>query len=820
MLADLAQDVRYALRSLIKNPMFSVVAALTFAIGIGVNVVVFTLVERILLSPLPYNDPDRIVRLVQSYPEMGLATWGVSPAGYALYRNGNHSFDAFAVYQNTGTIITGSDKAEYVQATKVTSDFFNVFGVSAERGRTIAPGEDTAGKESVVVLSHSLWESRFGADPQIVGKQITLSDVPVQVIGVMPASFQFPVPETQLWTPLVLKLENTTPFTMTAVGKLKPGLSAPAAAADTTALLVNAATENPRMIAKKSPPPPGSGLKTVVTPLKETVVGNIRSRLVIAQVAVAFVLLIACANVANLLLSRATKRTPEIALRLALGASPNRIIRQLLTESVVLAMVGAVAGIVLAWLCLRAVTQIYAEGIPRIHEATIGGVVLLVTVLTTVATGLLFGLIPAFRAYWLGVKGGMSEGQKSTAGHASRRLNSTLVVVQLALSLVLLIGAGLVLKSFKNLMRVEPGFETEKVLTMVVPISNKKGTPEQQLAFYDRLMENVRTLPGVNSAAYASNIPFSGRQAVNGHLVEGMEPPGGDAPQAEMKVVSPDYFKTMGMTLLQGRDFNDSDVFNDPQADAGRLVAIVDQNVAHTYWPNGDAIGKRIKPTGEELWFNVIGVVAPVKEQSLSGDALPHIYFAANQYGFQYGQSRDQPRMFVVVNSDNPTAIAPAIRDRIRALDPDVPVYSVATMSENIMKRLGALRLINFLLSAFSAIALLLAAIGTYGVMSVSVNSRAPEFAIRQALGAEPRNLLISVMRQGLVLAAIGIVIGLIGSWGLTRAISSQLFGVSTTDPLVFAITSLILIAVALLASFMPARRASQTDPAVVLRES
>jgi putative ABC transport system permease protein len=585
-------------------------------------------------------------------------------------------------------------------------------------------------------------------------------------------------------------------------------------------LLVNAATENPRIIAKKSPPPPGAGLKTLVTPLKETVVGDIRKRLVIAQVAVAFVLLIACANVANLLLSRATKRTPEIALRLALGASPSRIIRQLLTESVVLAMIGAVAGIVLAWLCLRAVTQIYAEGIPRIEEATIGGVVLTVTVLTTVATGLLFGVIPAFRAYWLGVKGGMTEGQRGSVGNASRRWNSSLVVVQLALSLVLLIGAGLVLKSFKNLMRVEPGFETDKVLTMIVPISNKKGTPEQQLAFYDRLMESVRALPGVNSAAYASNIPFSGRQSVDGEVVEGMEPPGGDAPQAEMKVVSPGYFKTMGMTLLQGRDFNDSDVFNDPQADAGRLVAIVDQNVAHTYWPNGDALGKRIKPSGEDLWFTVVGVVASVKEQSLADNALPAIYFAANQYGFQYGQSRDQPRMFIVVNSENPTAIAPAIRGRIRALDPDVPAYSVATMSENIMRRLGALRLINFLLSAFSVIALLLAAIGTYGVMSVSVNSRAAEFAIRQALGAEPRDVLVSVLKQGLVLAAIGIVVGLIGSWGLTRAISSQLFGVSTTDPLVFAVTSAILIAVALLASFMPARRASQTDPAVVLRDS
>lgn len=820
MLADLAQDIRYAFRSLIKNPVFSLVAAFTIAMGIGANVVVFTLVERILLSPLPFNEPDRIVRMVQAYPEKGLTTWGFSPATYAAQRNGQHSFDALAVYQNTGAILTGSDKAEFVQTTRVTADFFKVFGVTPTLGRTFAPDEDTAGKENVAVLSNSLWLSRFGGDPQIVGKQIVLSDVPAQVIGVMPPSFQFPAPETQLWTPLVLNPQATTPYTMVAVGKLKQGLSASGAASDTTTVLLNAANENPKVISAKSPPPPGTGLKTIVTPLKEYMVGNIRNRLLIAQVAVALVLLIACANVANLLLSRAARRTSEIALRLALGASPGRVIRQLLTESVVLALIGAVAGVVFAWICLRALTQIYAEGIPRIQEASIGGVVLLVTVVATVTTGLLFGVIPAFRAYWLGVKGGMTEGQKGSAGVASRRLNSTLVVVQLALSLVLLIGAGLVLKSFKNLMRVEPGFETDKVLTMVVPVSNKKGTPDQQLAFYQRLLEDLRSVPGVNGAAFSSNIPFSGKQVVDGHVVEGMEPPSGEAPQAEIKVVSPGYFKTMGMTLLQGRDFNDSDIYNDPEADRGRLVAVIDQTVAHTYFPNGNAIGRRIRPTGEPDWFTIIGIVSPVKEQSLSIDALPHLYFTANQFGFAYGQSRDQRRMYLVVNTDNPGTVAPAIRDRLRALDPDVPVYSVSTMTENIWKRLGALRLINFLLTAFSVIALLLAAIGTYGVMSVSVNNRTPEFAIRQALGAEPRSLLVSVLKQGLILAAIGIVFGLVGSWGLTRAISSQLFGVSTTDPLVFTITPAILVVVALLASFLPARRASQTDPAVVLRDS
>jgi putative ABC transport system permease protein len=819
MLADLAQDIRYAFRSLIKNPVFSLVAAFTIAMGIGVNVVVFTLVERILLNPLPFNEPDRIVRMVQSYPEMGLTTWGLSPATYTAYKNGQHSYDAFAVYQNSGGILTGSDKAEYVQICKVTAEFFKVFGVSPTLGRTFAPDEDTQGKENVAVLSHALWQSRFGGDPQIVGKQVTLSDVPLQVVGVMPPSFQFPQVETQLWAPMVLNPQATSPFTMAGIAKLKPGLSAQGAAADTTNVLWNAVRENPKLVLKQAPPPEGAGLKTVVTPLKDYIVGNIRSRLLIAQVAVAFVLLIACANVANLLLSRAAKRTPEIALRLALGASPGRIIRQLLTESVVLALIGAAAGVVFAWLCLRALTQIYSAGIPRIQEASIGGVVLLVTVAATVATGLLFGVIPAFRAYWLGVKGGMTEGQKGSVGQTSRRLNSTLVVVQLALSLVLLVGAGLVLKSFRNLMRIDPGFDENKVLTMIVPVSNKKGTPEQLLGFYQRVVDDVRSLPGVNGAAIASNVPFSGRGTVDGHVVEGMEPPGGDAPQAEMKVVGPGYFKAMGITLLQGRDFNESDYFNDPETDMGRLVAIVDQNLAKMYWPNGDAIGKRIR-TGDPEWFTIIGVVSSVKEQSLAADPLPHLYFTPNQVGFIYGLSRDEKRMYLVVNTDTPSAIAPVIRSRIQALDPDVPVYSVATMSENIWKQIGALRLINLLLTAFSAIALLLAAIGTYGVMSVSVNNRTPEFAIRQALGAEPRSLLFSVLKQAFILAVIGIAIGLLGSLGLTRAISSQLYGVSTMDPLVLIVTPLILVFVALLASFVPARRASQTDPAIVLRDS
>jgi putative ABC transport system permease protein len=799
---------------MLKNPLFTLIAVLAIAIGIGANVLVFSLVERILLSSLPYPEPERLVRLTQAYPEKGLTTWGLSPANFARYRDQNRSFDAVAAYSNGGTILSGSDKPEYLQAGRVTADFFKVFGVNPLLGRTFKPGEDVQGKNNVCVISYGLWQRRLGGDPRLIGKSLVLSDVPTEVVGVMPASFKFPVPETDLWIPMALNPQAMHPFLLNGVARLRPGLAPSAAAADTTSILWNAATEIPEMVSGKSPPPPGAGLKTVLTPLKETIVGNIEKPLLILQLAVAFVLLIACANVANLLLSRATRRTHEIALRLALGATRGRIIRQLLTESLLLALVGAVAGISCAWWCLGALSRVYGQGIPRMEEAGISRNVLAATVALTVLTGILFGLVPAFRAYWIGMKGGLSEGAKTSAGSANRRMNSTLVAVQLALSLVLLIGAGLMLKSFQRLTTVNPGFETEKVLTMILPVSSKKyESPGQSIAFYKRLLENVRGLPGVNGAAVTSNIPFSGRGAFDGHVVEGQEPQGDDAPQAEIKVLSPGYFQAMGMSLQQGRDFQESDTEDSP------LVAIVDQKLARQYWPNGDAIGKRIRTLDPE-WYTIVGVVPTVKGQSLSDESTPHLYLAYEQLLFAYGASREQRRMYLVVNTNNPAAIVSTIRDRVRALDPDVPVYAVNTLSEVISKRLDSQRLINLLLTTFSAIALLLAAIGTYGVMSVFVNSREPEFAIRLALGAQPRNLLLSVLRQGLLLATVGTVFGLLGSWALTRAISSQLFEVSTTDPLIFTITPVVLVAVAMLACYLPARRAARTDPATVLRNT
>lgn len=816
MIADIGRDLRYALRSTIKNPVFSLIAVLTIAIGIGANVLVFSLVERILLNPLPYHEPDQLVRLLQSYPEVGLDTWGLSPANFARYRDENRSLEAVAAFTNAGITMTGGNTPEFLQATRVTADFFKVFGVNPVIGRTFHSAEDVAGSNGVAVLSQRLWEKRFGGDRQIVGKTLVLGDTPTQVIGVMPESFRYPSAETDVWIPLALNPQAMNPFLLVGVARIKPGLALSAAAADTTTVLRNAAAQSPELIGRNSPPPADAGLKTHLTPLKETVVGRIETPLLILQIAVAFVLLIACANLANLLLARATRRTQEISLRLALGASPGRIMRQLVTESILLAMIGAVIGTAFAWGALRLLSALYARTIPRIEEASISAKVLAVTVGMTLLTGLLFGLVPAFRAYLLGARAGVNEGQKGSAGYENRRINRTLVVVQLAFSLVLLIGAGLVLKSFQRLMSVDSGFETDGVVTMMLPVSSKKYTSNgQALGFYRKLLDEVKPLPGIKAAAVTAHIPLGGTGAWDAHIVEGKEPEGGDeeAPQAQITVISQGYFQALGIPLLQGRDFLPSDNDEAPR------VAIVDQKLARQYWPGGDAIGKRIR-TSDPEWYEIVGVVPSVRGVSLSEESDPHLYLAYQQVGFVYGQSRDLRRYYLVLKSDNPGGVASMIRDRVSALDPDVPIHAVNTLGEVVSKSVESQRLINVLLTGFSVIALLLAAIGTYGVMSLFVNNRAAEFAIRLALGAQPRSLLTSVLKQGLVLAAIGTVLGLFGSWWLTRAIESQLFEVSSTDPIVFTFVPAMLVLVTLVATFVPARRASKTDPAVVLRNA
>lgn len=807
MTQDLKQDIRFGFRLLIKKPAFTAVAALTLMLGIGVTTAIFSLTSGVLLRPLPYREPDRIVRLLQAYPEKGLDTWRLSPANFAIYHDRATAFSATAGYWITGVNRTGIPKPERLQAAKVTADFFKVLGVEPLLGSTFRPEHDVPGKNTVCVLSYGFWQRHFGSDPQVVGKTMTINNVSTEIIGIMPERFSFPVPETEIWIPLGLNPHATHPYFLTLVGRLKSGVAPSAAQAETTGILWSAGQSDPHLVGRNDPPPSGAGLKTLVVPLKEAIVGNTKKPLLVLQFSVAFILLIACANVANLLMSRGTARSREIALRYALGSSPRRIIKQLLTESVLLAIAGAVPGIALAWGIVHVLSRLPLAGIPRLDQVGIDGTVLAFVIVLSILTGLIFGFVPAIRTHRLGLAGCTNEIQKGSSGRSGRWTNRVLVGGQIALCLVLLVGAGLVLKSLHRLLAVDPGFQSNNVLTMLLPVTNLKYPDEpRQVQFYQNLVAQVRTVPGVTNAAITSTLPLGGEEESDGYLVEGQEPdPGSDAKQAALRTVSPGYFRTMGMSLGQGRDFLDTDTDTSPR------VVVVDQTLANRYWPHGDAIGKRVRTTGDPPWLTIVGVVNGVKDQDLATDLQPHLYFPHSQH--------PGLRMYLVVRSaGNPDAITSSVVRKVQEVDSDVPVYAIRSMRDVVERTLNSQKLIDILLTSFAVLALILAAVGIYGVMSVFVTSRTREFGIRLAVGAQPLNLLLSVLQQGVLLALGGIAVGLVGAYVFARTISSLLYHVSVTDPIAFMGVPLLLLTVALAACYWPARRAAGTNPLVALR--
>ncbi|HEX4499130.1 MAG TPA: ABC transporter permease [Thermoanaerobaculia bacterium] len=807
MMTGLSQDVRFGLRMLRKSPGFTAVAILTLALGIGATTAIFSLVSGILLKPLPYPQPDRLIRLLQSYPEKGLDIWRLSPASFVLYRDQNHVFTSVAAYAVSGVNLTGGVRPERLQAAKVTADFFKVMSTPPALGRTFLPGEDTQGRNTVCVLSYGFWKRHFGGNPGAIGKSLALDNSSIEVVGVMPADFKFPTTDTEVWIPLGLKPDALHPWFLTGVARLKPGVLPEAAQREVTNLLLTAGQKNPQLVSRNDPPLPGSGLKATVEPLKQAMTGKTARPLLILQFAAGFILLIACANIANLLLSRAVARAREIALRYSQGATPGRVVQQLLTESLLLSCFGACAGVVLAWWVVRTLSRLPLEGIPRIDEVGISGGVLVFTAAIAVLTGMLFGLVPAIQTYRLGLAAGIKEGQKGSSGKVNRRVNSALVGAQFALSLILLIGAGLVLKSFQRLVTVNAGFRPDHVLTMLLPVTNQKyPSSVQALQFYHGLLEQVHSLPGTTSVGFTSNLPLTGDENSDGYIVEGFEPQdGGDAPQAQLQTVSAGYFSTMGIGLQRGRDFLGTERKDTP------LVAVIDETLARRYWPDGNALGKRIKTTGDDQWLTIIGVVKGIKNSNLSEEMVPHLYFP-------HGQD-PRLRMYMVVRTAaRPTALVGAVQGKLHDLDPDVPVYSVHTMEEVVDKTLNGQKLINLLLAIFAVLALLLAVVGIYGLMSVYVASRKREIGIRLALGAQPSGLLSGVMKEGLILTVSGIAVGLIASFALTRSIASLLYEVSPWDLTVFTSLPLLLMVVSLAACYWPARRASRTDPLVALR--
>ena len=804
----LVQDLKFGTRILLKQPGFTLVAVVTLALGIGANTAIFSLVNSILLRPLPFREPDRLVRLIQASPKLGLPTWGVSQADFNAYREQNRSFETIALYNNTATNLTGEGEPERLPVASVTADFFKVFGVNPQLGRTFVEGEDAAGRNNVCVVSHAFWQRRFGGDRNVVGRMLNLNNTPTQIVGVMPAEFKFPRLEIDLWTPLAFDKNRTAPYFFSVVGRLKPGVQVAPAQTDTTEILQNFGRQHPNL-AEAVGLNEGAGPRTIVTPIREAMLGRTQKPLLVLLAAVALVLLIACANVANLLLARATSRTREIAVRVSLGATPGRVARQLLTESVLLSFIGAIAGVGLAALGISMLDKLPITGIARIEEVSLSGRVLAFTGGLTVLTGLLFGFMPALRAYAMGIAAGIREGARGTLSH--RRLNSALVAVQFALSLILLIGAGLLLKSFQRLESVDLGFNAENTLTMVATLPRAKyDNEEKALRFYDGALERLRNSPGIKAVGLSSNLPFADGGNVDGFIVEGQEPPEGghlsQTEQAEIQSVTPGTFQALGVPLLQGRDFQWSDNTNSPR------VGIIDEPLARRYWPRGDAIGRRIQTTGDREWLTIIGVVAGVKHLNLAEEKRPHIYYAMHQF--------PAPRAsFIARTTDGPPEAAiSTFRNAISQVDPDMPLYLVRTMTEIIGQTLGTQRLTNILLTAFAIIALMLAAVGIYSTMSVYVGSRTKEFGIRLALGAHPGALRRSVMRQGLLLTAAGVVAGVVGALALTRTIKSLLFEVSATDPFVFIAIPVLLVLVSLLACYTPARRATKVDPLVALR--
>ncbi|HLM55649.1 MAG TPA: ABC transporter permease [Pyrinomonadaceae bacterium] len=808
MLGDLGQDLRYGLRGLLKNPGFTAVAVIALALGIGANSAIFSVVNTILLRPLPYKDPERLVTVWEEAAKSGYPRDTPAAGNYVDWRDQNQVFEGMAALADESFNLTGSGEPERIDGRRVSASFFPLMGVEPRVGRAFLPEEDQPGATRVVVLSHGLWQRRFGGDVRITGQPVTLNGETYTVVGVMPQGFQFPDREAQLWVPIAFtpqQAANRNRHYLRVVARTKPGVSVEQAQAE----MSNIATR-----LQQQYPQSNAGLGAVVVPLHEYLVGDIRPALLVLLGAVGFVLLVACANVANLLLARAAARQKEIALRVALGASRLRLIRQFLTESLLLSAVGGVVGLLLSVWGVNVLKAFIPATISQAGDISIDGRVLGFTLLVSLLTGLVFGLAPAAQASKFNLNETLKEGGRDTAsGARGNRIRGLLVVAEVAVSLVLLIGAGLLINSFLRLRSVNPGFSTENLLTMGVVLPQQKYTDAaRRAAFYAEMLRRVEALPGVKSAAVTNWIPLikQGDSITVG--IDGRPDPGpGKRPSVVTRVVSPRYPDTMGIRLLSGRHFNEQD-----RADSLN-VALISETMARKFWPGEDALGKRFTPgsptsTNPDDWITVIGVVNDVKQMELTAEPKPQMYLSYNQAGFF------APRHLVVKTEVEPRSLASSVRSVVWEIDRDQPVSNISTMEEVLSESIARQRFSMLLLGVFAGLALLLAAVGIYGVMSYSIAQRTREIGIRMALGAQKRDVLRLAVGQGLKLVLVGVAVGLVASLVLTRVMTSLLFGVGANDPATLAVISVFLIGVALFASYLPARRATKVDPLVALR--
>jgi putative ABC transport system permease protein len=808
----LAHDIRYGVRMLLKHKAFTAVAVITLALGIGANSAIFSVVNELLLRPLPFRDPERIVMLWEVSPG-GRHQNTTSRANFRAWREQSTSYEHIAAFSDQRLTLTGDFEPEELSGQLALPEIFKVLGVDPLLGRTLLPEDAQPNSPLVAVLSHGLWQRRFGGQASVIGQSINLSGHRFQVVGVMPPGFQFHIKQrsgtgrpAEVWIVLPMpsgSTENERGRFLSTVAKLKPGVTAEQAGAELRTIEARLSDEVPEF---------NKNYSAEVLPLREQFFGNVRRPLWLMLGAVGFVLLIACANVANLLLSLATSREKEIALRAALGARRSRIVRQLLTESLLLALLGSALGLGFAWLGIKALPLISPRDLVSLQDVGLNFTVLAWTLGVSILTGIIFGLAPALHISRLNLNDSLKEGGKADSGQAagSRRMRSVLVVSEIALAVVLLASAGLLIRSFIRLQQVDRGFQIDNVLSLVVRLPGAKYPEDAQLVqFFNQARERVRHVPGVRSAGMVNFLPLYGGLGSNtAFKITGRpEPPHGEEPSTDVRVVDAGYFETLGIPILRGRNFSDAE-----QLEAKRVI-LINEALARRHFPNEDPIGQRLdvgmfeKPVITEI----VGVVGNVRYDSLIDEAPPAVYFPHPELAY--------PFMTLVMRTDgDPAAIAPAVQREIRAIDPNQPVSDVRTMNQVMSEAVSRSRFNTLLLGLFAGLATLLSAVGIFGVMNYSVALRTREIGLRLAIGAQPRQVLLLVLKQGLMLTIVGIALGLVAAFALTRLLSSLLFGIEAVDVTTFTAISLLLATVSLFACYLPARRAMRIDPMMALR--
>jgi len=798
-MSGLRQDLKYGIRMLFKKPAFTAVVVLTLALSISSTTVVFSVVNALLLRSLPYSNPDQLINVWSVFKSNNKAY--ASAANFREWQERNQSFQSLAAYDSLKLNLTGGDRPEAIDVALVTANLFPLLGVQPVRGRGFRTEEEQPATNKVAVISDGLWQRRFGADAGVVGKPLVLDGDSYTVIGIMPPRFSFPE-KIDVWLPLSFvpeELADRGYNHLAVVGRLKPGVELRQAQAEMSAIMDEQVRKYPNE---------NAGRSMRLLTFQQNLVGDIRMALWILSGAVFLVLLIACANIANLLMARATTRQKDIAIRIGLGAGRRRLIQQLLIESLLLSLFGGAMGLIFAYGGLKVLTSVGPTNIPRLSEVTIDARVLAFTLVISLLTGVIFGLIPALQATKPEINEWLKDGQRSASGGpGGKRARSWLVVTEMALALILLIGAGLLIKSFLILWQVEPGFNPHNVITMAIsPSPPKYNTQRDFVILCQRVLEQVKSTPGVDAVGVVNQLPFSGRNLGLNFTVVGQPPvKPEDTASANFRLVSPGYLQAMGIPLKRGRDFNDHDTRDSTP------VALINETLAKHYFANEDPIGKQLNIEGQQAPREIVGIIGDVKQIKLDAEVKSEIYVPFFQIAV--------PAMNIVVRTTtDPGSMTSAVLQQISRVDPDQPVYQVKTMDEYLGESMAQRRLSTVLLGVFAALALILAALGVYGMMSYLVSQRTREIGVRMALGARQLDILKLVVRHGMWLSILGIAVGVAAALLLTRIMTSSLYGISASDPLTYLGISALLALIALLACLIPARRALKVDPIIALR--